>query len=83
MRAHRKPSGYWHSAGRPCTPTWSDDHGDDDPSGYQVSERGDPDGDDRVCVECGNDLATYGYALCSDCLQELSGYTDPKGNGRR
>ena len=26
--------------------------------------------DERVCVECGNDLATQGYRKCSDCLEE-------------
>lgn len=23
----------------------------------------------RVCIECGNDLAADGYSLCSDCLE--------------
>jgi hypothetical protein len=23
---------------------------------------------DRICVECGNDLACEGHDLCSDCL---------------
>lgn len=25
----------------------------------------------RICVECGNDLATQGYKYCSDCLEEI------------
>lgn len=24
-----------------------------------------------ICVECGNDEATEGYLVCSDCLEEL------------
>lgn len=25
----------------------------------------------RICIECGNDLATQGYKKCSDCLEEF------------
>lgn len=25
---------------------------------------------ERICVECGNDLATKGHKYCSDCLEE-------------
>lgn len=25
---------------------------------------------ERICEECGNDLAAYGYRLCTDCLEE-------------
>lgn len=26
--------------------------------------------EERVCNECGNDLATQGFQMCSDCLEE-------------
>lgn len=25
---------------------------------------------ERICSECGNDLACQGYNMCSDCLEE-------------
>jgi predicted amidophosphoribosyltransferase len=27
--------------------------------------------EELICVECGDDLATEGYLVCSDCLEEL------------
>jgi len=27
--------------------------------------------EERICTECGNDLACAGYQMCSDCLEEL------------
>lgn len=26
--------------------------------------------EERICTECGNDLATQGYRLCSECLEK-------------
>lgn len=34
------------------------------------SDRGHGDAE-RICEECGNDLACEGYRFCSDCLEEL------------
>lgn len=28
---------------------------------------------ERICVECGNDLATQGHRMCSDCLEKTDG----------
>lgn len=28
--------------------------------------------DERICANCGDDLATQGYRFCSDCLEELA-----------
>lgn len=27
--------------------------------------------DERICVECGNDLVCQGFNKCSDCLEEF------------
>ena len=27
--------------------------------------------DERICNECGNDLACQGYQMCSECLEKL------------
>lgn len=27
--------------------------------------------EERICEECGNDLACEGYRLCSECLERL------------
>jgi hypothetical protein len=29
--------------------------------------------EERICIECGDDLATQGYAMCSDCLERTDG----------
>lgn len=28
--------------------------------------------DEPICVECGNDLATQGWEVCWDCLEQLN-----------
>ena len=32
--------------------------------------------EERICVNCGDDLAAQGYRFCTECLEEL---TDRKG----
>lgn len=27
--------------------------------------------DERICIECGDDLACQGYKKCSDCLEKF------------
>lgn len=31
--------------------------------------------DERICVECGDDLATEGYSMCSECLEKFGATT--------
>jgi hypothetical protein len=28
--------------------------------------------EERICANCGDDLATQGYQFCSDCLEKLA-----------
>ena len=28
--------------------------------------------EERICTECGNDLATQGFRLCSECLEKTT-----------
>lgn len=29
--------------------------------------------DERICVECGDDLAAEGYRMCTECLEKVGG----------